>query len=66
MSCSNIDPINLAVLSSAIAIAIARENSADDNNVIGNLLVAVGGIILEVAAQQAIVESKNGTNNNGK
>jgi hypothetical protein len=52
MNCNN-TPIELAVLSDAIAIAIAKDNTADDNNIIGNFLVAVGSIILTIAAQQA-------------
>lgn len=61
MNCNNA-PFNLAVLSDALAIAIARDNSADENNVIGNFLVAVGSIILTIAAQQAIQDSNSGGN----
>ena len=49
---SNTTPAELAILSDVIAIAISKDNSAEVNNVLGNLLVAVGGIILTVAAQQ--------------
>jgi hypothetical protein len=52
MNCNN-TPIELAVLSDAFAIAIAKDNTAEDNNIIGNFLVAVGSIILTIAAQQA-------------
>lgn len=54
---NSIDPIELAVISDIIAIALAEGNSADDNNVLGNLLVAVGSIILTIAAQQSALES---------
>jgi hypothetical protein len=53
----SIDPIQLALLSDAIAIVLAEGNSADDNNVLGNLLVAVGSIMLTIAAQQSAIGS---------
>ncbi len=59
MNCNN-TPIDLAILSDALAIAIAKDNSADENNVIGNFLVAVGSIILTIAAQQATQGNNNG------
>ncbi len=59
MNCNN-TPIDLAILSDALAIAIAKDNSADENNVIGNFLVAVGSIILTIAAQQAAQGNNNG------
>lgn len=54
---NSIDPIELGVISDVIAIALAEGNSADDNNVLGNLLVAIGSIILTIAAQQSAIES---------
>jgi hypothetical protein len=54
---NSINPIELGVITDVIAIALADGNSADDNNVLGNFLVAVGSIILTVAAQQAAIES---------
>lgn len=53
---NNIDPIDLGIISSAMAIALAKGNSASFNNVLGNLLVSVGGIILTIAAQQSAQE----------
>ena len=58
---NSIDPIELAVISNIMAIALAEGNSADDNNVLGNLLVAVGSIILTIAAQQSAIESSKAT-----
>ena len=54
---NSIDPIELGVITDIVAIALAEGNSPDDNNVLGNFLVAVGSIILTVAAQQAANEA---------
>lgn len=54
---NSIDPIELGIISNIVAIGLAEGNSADDNNVLGNLLVAIGSIILTIAAQQSAIES---------
>ncbi|MBU5590989.1 hypothetical protein KQI89_04370 [Clostridium sp. MSJ-4] len=49
---NEICPKELATLSTIVALNLSTDNSADDNNVLGNFLVAVGSIILTIAAQQ--------------
>ncbi len=63
MACSN-DPIELAVLADALAVVFAAGKTADENNIIGNFLVAVGSIILTIAAAQAAQDNKDNKNNN--
>lgn len=54
---NEICPNELAVLSTIVAIILSGDNSADDNNVLGNFLVAVGSIILTIAAQQQSINA---------
>lgn len=54
MLLSKICPNELAVLSSSVAILLSKDNSIDDNNVLGNFLIAVGSVILIIAAQQQV------------
>ena len=56
-------PNQLAILSTIIALQIAQGRTADELNVLGNLVVAIGGIVLTIAAQQqaltSLVQSQN-------
>lgn len=54
---NDICPNEIAVLSTVVAIALSTDKSADDNNILGNFLVAVGSIILTIAAQQQNIAS---------
>ncbi len=65
MACNN-DPIELAVLADALAVVFATGKTADENNIIGNFLVAVGSIILTIAAAQAAEENKNNGGSSSK
>ena len=49
---NKICPNELATISNIIAIVLSKDNFAEDNNVLGNFLVAVGSIILTIAALQ--------------
>lgn len=53
----NLSPEELAVLGNAIAITIAQGKSADEINVLGNLIVDIGSILLTIAAQKQRLES---------
>jgi len=58
MSCLNsISPMQLAVLSTFIAIVISKDKSADEINVLGNLIVSIGGTMLTIAAQKQTLQS---------
>ncbi len=48
----------LAFWSNLLAVTISKGKSADQLNVIGNFIVGVGGLILTIAAQLQICESK--------
>lgn len=54
---NSVSPAELATLSTIIAIALTEGKSADDNNILGNLLVEIGSIILTIAAQQQNLKS---------
>lgn len=68
MSCfDSIDPCELAALGSAIAIGLSENMNADELNVVGNLVVEIGSIMLTIAAQkqnlEAIQNKQNEINN---
>jgi hypothetical protein len=59
----SINPKELSILASAIAIALSEGRDADELNVLGNLIVAVGSIILTIAAQEQNIKAlKNAQN----
>ncbi len=54
----NLCPNDLLVLASALAISLSEGKSADELNVLGNLIVAVGSLMLTAAAQMQNIASK--------
>lgn len=53
---ANITPNELAIVSTAVAIAISEGMDADDLNVIGNFLETVATNILTIAAQKEYIQ----------
>lgn len=53
-----ISPEELALLANLIALELSKGKSADELNVLGNLLAAVGTIISTIAAQKQNLENK--------
>lgn len=53
----SLSPKELVILANLVALALTEGKSAEDNNVLGNFLTAVSGIILSIAAQQQHLES---------
>lgn len=51
------NPAELAILATLFAIALTEGKSPDENNVLGNLLVQIGSVILTIAAQQQNLKS---------
>ena len=60
---NKICPNELAILSNIVAISLSTDKSADDNNVLGNFLVAIGSIILTIAAQQQNITASQDNEN---
>lgn len=63
ISIENLSPEDSLVLTNAIAIALIKDRSADEINVLGNFIVGVGCLLLTVAAQQQFLESLKQNNN---
>lgn len=61
---NNCTPEELALAAEALALALAKDRSSDYINVLGNLLVAVGSIMLTIAAQQQNIKSMQESMNN--
>jgi hypothetical protein len=54
-----IEPFKLIIISSIIAILISDCRNSDELNVLGNLIVAIGGLVLVVAAQKELINKNN-------
>lgn len=66
---NSLSPNELSIAATAIAIAIAEGRTADEVNVLGNFIIAVGSILTTIAAQEASLENINKAskeNNKGK
>ncbi|MEW9094915.1 MAG: hypothetical protein AB2417_07495 [Clostridiaceae bacterium] len=55
---NDISPQELATLANIVAIALTEGRTADESNVLGNFLAAVGALILTIAAQQQSLEAR--------
>lgn len=54
----NLCPKDLLVLANALAISLSEGKTADELNVLGNHIVAVGSLMLTAAAQMQSIASK--------
>jgi hypothetical protein len=54
---NSITPNELSVLTNAIALGLADDKNADELNVLGNFIVAVGSLLLTIAAQQQSLQA---------
>lgn len=53
-----ISPEQLSILANLIALELSKGRSTNELSVLGNLLTAVGAIILTIEAQKENLESK--------
>lgn len=61
---SSLSAKELAALALAVGLFSAKLLNAGELNVVGNLVVAIGGIMLTIAAQQQYLESQTKPNAN--
>ena len=54
---NSITPNELSVLANAIALGLSDDKTADELNVLGNFIVAVGSLLLTIAAQQQSLQA---------
>lgn len=59
-------PEELSFIANIIALELSTGKSADELNVLGNLIVAIGSLMLVMAAQKQNLESLSKDNNNKK
>lgn len=57
--CQSIEADELAILATIIAIALSKSLTLEQTNVIGNFLVAIGSVMLTIAAQEEALKTKN-------
>ncbi|OFI05549.1 hypothetical protein CLOACE_16320 [Clostridium acetireducens DSM 10703] len=55
----SLDSCEIAVLATTIALGMAKDKTPDELNVLGNFVVAVGGILLTIAALEQSQSEKN-------
>ena len=55
---SKISPFQLIIFGTLAAIILSDNKSADELNVLGNLIVAIGSLMLTVAAQDQFLKTK--------
>jgi len=60
---TQLSPNETILLAAVIAILISEGLTTDEQNFIGNLLVAIGQNILTIAAQRQAIEAKKNKNN---
>ncbi|MBL4937279.1 hypothetical protein JK636_16240 [Clostridium sp. YIM B02515] len=63
---NSLSPTELAILADAVAIALTEGKSADEINVLGNFVAAVGALLLTIAAQGQSLRDSADTKNNNK
>lgn len=54
-----LSPNDLIILSAAISTELSKGKTADELNVLGNLIVAIGSLLLTSAAQKQNLNSKD-------
>jgi hypothetical protein len=54
---NSINPTELSILANMVAIILSKDRTSDELNVLGNFIVALGGTLLLIAAQQQSIQS---------
>ncbi|MBB6696930.1 hypothetical protein [Clostridium algidicarnis] len=54
-----LSPNDLIILSAAISVELSKGKTADELNVLSNLIVAIGSLLLTSAAQNQNLNSKD-------
>ena len=57
ISFDNLSPEDLLILTNALTISLSKDKSVEELNVLGNLLVSVGSLMLVLAAQDQLLSS---------
>ncbi|MDD2421694.1 MAG: hypothetical protein PHU78_06100 [Heliobacteriaceae bacterium] len=53
-----LDPTELAIIALIVSLVLSSDQNADELNVWGNFVVAVGGLMLVIAAQKQFRQNK--------
>ncbi|BDR69920.1 hypothetical protein K144313037_13320 [Clostridium tetani] len=61
-----VSPEELSFIANIIAIELSAGKNADELNVFGNFIVAIGGLMLAIAAQKQNLESLSKDDDNKK
>jgi hypothetical protein len=59
----DLSPEDLLVLTNVIAVALSKDKTPDELNVLGNFIVGIGCLMLTVASQQQYLSTQQQPNN---
>jgi hypothetical protein len=59
MNLAMISPFQLVIIGTLLTFVISDDRDPSELNVLGNLVVAVGSLVLTVAAQKELLKNKN-------
>ncbi len=59
MDLAKVSPFQLVIIGTVLTFVISDDRDADELNVLGNLIVSVGSLILTVAAQEELIKVRN-------
>lgn len=66
----DLSPEELSILANIVAIGLTKNRTADEINVFGNLVTAIGSLLLTIAAQKqslsSLEDQSNQTQQSGK
>ncbi|WP_143317899.1 hypothetical protein [Clostridium sp. HBUAS56017] len=57
-SLDNLTPEDLLILTNILAVALSKDKTADEINVLGNFIVGIGCLMLTLAAQEQYIEAQ--------
>ncbi|MBD7911457.1 hypothetical protein [Clostridium cibarium] len=57
-SLDNLTPEDLLILTNVLAVALSKDKTADEINVLGNFIVGIGCLMLTLAAQEQYIEAQ--------
>lgn len=63
-SLKSINPSELVIIGTLLTFLISDDNDAGDLNVLGNLIVSIGSLVLTWAAQKELQKTSNTENTN--
>lgn len=58
MDLAKISPFQLVIFATILSLVISDDRDSDELNAYGNLIVAVGSLVLTIAAQKDLIKAR--------